>query len=93
MNYINQLTKDDIRELFIVMTGVGKTFDITVEDDLLWYTLCGKSHRTNASYLISLDDYYVEDSAKATKKYRKFMLRKFGEKYMEDCFWNDMGDD
>ncbi len=69
MNYINQLTKDDIRELFIVLTGVGKTFDITLEDDLLWYTLCGKSHRTNASYLISLDDYYVEDSAKATKKY------------------------
>lgn len=93
MNYINQLTKDDIRELFIVLTGVGKNLDITLEDDLLWYTLCGKSHRTNASYLINLDDYYVEDSAKATKKYRKFMLRKFGEKYMEDCFWNDMGDD
>ena len=35
MNYINQLTKDDIRELFIVLTGVGKTFDITLEDDLL----------------------------------------------------------
>lgn len=93
MKYINELTKDDIRELFITLTGVGKTLGITLEDDLLWYTLCGKSYRTNTSYLINLDDYYVEDSAKATKKYRKFMLRKFGEKYMEDCFWNDMGDD
>lgn len=93
MNYINQLTKDDIRELFIVLTGVGKTFDITLEGDLLWYTLYGKNHRTNTSYLIDLDDYYVDGSAKATKKYRKFMLRKFGEKYMEECFWNDMGDD
>lgn len=93
MNYINQLTKDDIRELFIALTGVGKTFDITLEGDSLCYTLCGKSHRKNASYLIDLDDYYVDGSAKATKKYRKFMLRKFGEKYMEDCFWNDMGDD
>ena len=56
MNYINQLTKDDARELFIVLTGVGKTFDITLEDDLL----CGKNHRTNTSYLIDLDDYYVD---------------------------------
>lgn len=87
MNYINQLTKDDIRELFIVLTGVGKTFDITLEDDLL----CGKNHRTNTSYLIDLDDYYVDGSAKATKKYRKFMLNKFGKQYMEDCFWNDFG--
>ena len=93
MKYINQLTKDDVRELFIVLTGVGKTFDITLEDDFLWYTLCGKNPRTNACYLISLDDYHVEDSAKATKKYRKFMLREFGKKYMKDCFWNDMGDD
>lgn len=103
MKYLSQLSHDEIKNLFVTLNkGVGKTYTVTLEDSIDFrgnpsMELVGQSPKGGfVSY--ELDDYTINSSmgnykqeVKLTRILRSFMLNKFGNQYVEDCFWSDFG--
>lgn len=74
--------------------------DFTIIFDSSYYVLDDDNAETLLDGNFEIDDYGVLSNdckfgynIELTKILREFMLNKFGKQYMEDCFWNDFGDE
>lgn len=107
MKYINQLTDDELKKLFVCLIKDFYEVDKIDDDcqitrDPYFITIRGNFDRgiikdveCPAPFTLELDDFNVYSSYKLNwvmeKHYRKHMVWKFGKQYALDCFWDGLG--
>lgn len=107
LKYINQLTDDELGELYSEFIKKYGGFQVEQLDTFgkytiilegSYYALDADNNKTLFDDSFEINDYGVLSNtvgfgynAELTKILRKLMLNGFGKQYMEDCFWYDFG--
>lgn len=109
MKYINQLTDDELKKIFVCLVKdfylVDKIDgDCYITRDPYLIIIRGNFDRGIIKYVecpalftLELDDFNVYSEYKRNwvmeKHYRRHMVWKFGKQYAIDCFWDGLGGD
>ena len=106
MKYVNQLTDDDLKKIFVCLVkdfyGMDRLDDYHINRDQSLITLRGNFDRVlikdvkfSHPIKIELDDFnvYTENDPNwvMAQHYHRHMVWKFGKQYAIDCFWDGLG--
>ncbi len=107
-NQLTNSELGDLYSAFIKTYGDFKVKHVIIIKESLTVILKGSYYAVDANgndYGVLNDSFELNDygeldntfgfgyNGELTKIVRKLMLKKFGEPYMKDCFWNDFGGD
>ena len=106
-NQLTNSELGDLFSAFVKTYGDFKAKHVVIIKDSLtvvlkgsYYAVDDDNDETLYNDVFEINDYGELDNTfgfdyngELTKIVRKLMLKKFGEPYMKDCFWNDFGDE